>query len=272
MSPLPFVLPTGQITPSWWKALRLQLAPGDDEKEQRVRMAVERRFEKEMRRALDDMLVTLFPDNYGEEFVNPQLEANRIHEAFLRDQKMRDVVSRALQDSADLGVSVAIDQLEGVGFAFDWTLASVEARRWALAHTDILLQQLGTTTGNVVGQAVGRWVDNGEPLQSLINDLHPTFGEKRSALVASTEVTRAYAQGAKDAYRASGVVARLVWQTANDERRCIFCGDLQGRTVGIDENFDTALSGDLRNRIKPFAAPPAHPGCRCWLLPELSEA
>jgi hypothetical protein len=223
--------PSGQITPEWFKALRLQLDRDDDEKEQKVRMAVERRFEREMRTALNDMLNTLFPEGYGE-FVNPQIEANRIHEAFLRDQKMRDTVSRAIQDSADLGVSVVIDQLNNIGMAFDWTLVSVDAREWALAHTDTLLNQLGTTSGKVVGQAVGRWAGNGEPLQSLINDLSPAFGPKRAALVASTEVTRAYSEGAIRGYQGSGLIER-------------------------------------RPQLVPPVD--SHPGCRCWLTLGLNK-
>jgi SPP1 gp7 family putative phage head morphogenesis protein len=253
-----FSLPaSGQITPEWFKALRLQLDRDDDEKEQKVRMAVERRFEREMRAALDDMLDTLFPEGYGE-FVNPQIEANRIHEAFLRDQKMRDTVSRAIQDSADLGVSVAVQQLESVGYGFDYTLANVNAREWALAHTDTLLNQLGTTSGKVVGQAVGRWAGNGEPLQKLINDLAPAFGQARAERIAATEVTRAYAEGSTRTYQESGVVQKVEWATARDERVCIVCGPLEGKTVPVGSKFDGLY-------------PPAHVGCRCWVLPVVKE-
>ena len=240
--------------------MRLQLDPDDDEAERSARMSVERRMELEMRRALDDMLNTLFPEGYGD-FVNPQIEANRIHDAFLRDQALRDTISRAIQDSSDLGVSVAVKQFENIGYGFDYTLANVAARDWALRHTDTLLRQLGTTSGSIVGQAVGRWVDNGEPLPSLIRDLEPAFGKKRAKLIAATEVTRAYAQGTVETYKASGVVKKLVWLTANDERRCIFCGGLHEKVVGIETSFDEALPAALREKTKPFALPPAHPGC-----------
>jgi SPP1 gp7 family putative phage head morphogenesis protein len=249
--------PTGSITPEWYKALRLQLDRDDDEKEQKVRMGLERRFEREMRGALDDMLNTLFPEGYSE-FANPQIEANRIHEAFLRDQKLRDTVSRALQDGVDLGVSVAVQQLENVGFGFDYTLANAAAREWALRHTDTLLNQLGTTSGRVVGQAVGRWVDNGEPLQSLINDLAPAFGQARAERIAATEVTRAYAEGSTQAYKESSVVKKVEWRTARDERVCPICAPLEGRTVNLGGRF-----GDIY--------PPAHIRCRCWVVPIVDE-
>lgn len=182
-------------------------------------MGIERRTERELRRTLDDMLNTLFPQGYGE-FVNPQIEQARIHQAFLADQHLRDTISRAIQDSADLGVSVAVRQFENVGFGFDYTLANETARAWALRYTDEVLAQLGTTTARIVGQSVGRWIGNGEPLQALVNDLRPAFGKQRARLIASTEVTRAYAQGTKEAYTASGVVKKLVWQASMDERVC----------------------------------------------------
>jgi SPP1 gp7 family putative phage head morphogenesis protein len=262
--------PTGSITPDWLKAMRLQLERDDDEDEQKIRMGVERRFEREMRAALDDMLNTLFPETYGD-FVDPQLEANRIHQAFLRDQNLQDTISRAIQDSADLGVSVAVQQLEGVGFGFDWTLANLNARNWANRHTTALLEQLGVVSGRVAGQTIGRWINNGESFPKLIKDLEPVFGRRRSELIAATEVTRAYAQGTVEGYRESGLVRKLIWQAVFDERVCPFCGGLHNRVVGIDQSFDSKLPADLQGKIKPFALPPAHPGCRCFVIAEIEE-
>ena len=48
--------------------------------------------------------------------------------SFLRDQRLRDAVSRAVQDAADLGVSVAIDTLGNVGFGMDYTLVNTAAQ------------------------------------------------------------------------------------------------------------------------------------------------
>ena len=262
LPPFGILIPTGRITPNWLKALTLRLDREDDEAEQKVRMGLERRFEREMRQALDDMRVTLFPENYGEMFVNPQMEANRIHDAFLRDQKLRDTVSRAIQDGADLGVSISVAQLEGMGgFGFDYTLANVGAREFARRYTDDLLEQLGTTSGRIVGQALTRWIDNGEGLPALIGDLEPVFGQRRAATIAATEVTRAYATGNQIAYKGSGVVTELVWQTVNAEKVCVYCGSLHEKVVGIDASFSDALPDDLKGKISPFALPPAHPNC-----------
>lgn len=255
---LPFASNSGPTT----KALTLRLDPDDDEAERKERMAVERRTELEVRRELARVAGELFPP--GSEPSNAYAEAVRAGQ-MVTGEKMRDVLSRALQDSADLGVSVAVRQFDNVGYGFDYMLANESARAWALRYTDDVLAQLGTTTQRIVGQAVGRWVGNGEPLSSLVKDLRPAFGKQRATVIAATEVTRAYAEGSKEAYIASGVVKKLVWQTANDERRCVYCGGLQGKVVGIEESFDTALPANLKEKARPFALPPAHPGCRCWV-------
>lgn len=264
-----FTLPSGGITRDAYKALVLQLDPGDDEAEQKLRMAVEGRTYREMRRALRDMMDTLYPENWDTD--DPNGEAERIHQAFLRDQKLRDTVSRAIQDSADLGVNMSIDTMENIGIAFDYTLAHEVARAWALTYTDDLLNQLGTTSGRLVGQAVARWFENGEPLQKLINDLDPVFGRKRAQLIATTEVTRAAAEGTRAGYKQSGVITELVWQTARDERTCPYCGALNGKVVGIDTSFSDALPEDLRAKVGRFQLPPAHPRCRCWVTPSIRE-
>jgi len=273
-----FSLPSGKITPDWWaaqKALILQLDPGDDEAEQRIRDAIERRAELDLRRAFREMQETLYPTGYLPE--DPAEEIARIQRQFREDQDLIDAVRRAVQDSADLGVSVAVDQLTGIGYGFDYTLANIAARDWAARYTDQLLQQLGTTTSNIVGQAVGRWVDNGEPLESLIRDLEPAFGRQRSELIASTEVTRAYAQGTVTGYRSSGIIKLLEWRTANDELVCPICGPLNGVVVGIERSdfFDRlpdaqrdALSRRVNGR---FTYPPAHPRCRCWVVGRVEE-
>ena len=121
---------------------------------------------------------------------------------------MRDAVSRAVQDAADLGVSVAIDTLGNVGFGMDYTLVNTAAREWAERYTDDILAQMANTTQRGVGQAIGRWVNNGEPLESLIDDLTPMFGRQRAESIAATEVTRAFAEGNRITYQESGVVLR----------------------------------------------------------------
>ena len=269
--------PSGSITPDWWraaKALILQLDPDDDEAERLARMEIERRAARDIRRAMAETQQELFPDGY--EPTDAAVEANRTRAAF-QSGGSRDALARALTDSTDLGVSVAVDQLANVGFGFDWTLANLNARDWALTYTDDVLAQLGTTSARVVGQAVGRWVTNGEPLPALIRDLAPAFGRQRAEMIAATEVTRAYAEGTVRAYRTSGVIKRLIWRTAMDEKVCPYCGALNGTTIAIEGGaFFDQLPPELRAQLNRranarFTYPPAHPRCRCWVTGTVEE-
>jgi len=253
----------GNLTRDKWqhvKAMVLQLDPNEPEAEQVVRMALERRSTRNINEALQELLNTLYPQGWGE-FADPNIEAQRIHELFMRDQRLRDAVSRAVQDAADLGVSVAVDTLGNVGFGFDYTLANTSARDWALRYTDEILSNLANTSSRGVGQAVGRWIQNGEPLEMLIQDLSPLFGRQRAERIAATEVTRAFAEGNRQAYQDSGVVQEWEWRTAEDEKIvCPICGGLNGKRRRLNEPFDLNISG-----------PPAHPNCRCWAVPVIAE-
>lgn len=269
-----FSLPTGGITPDYLKALRLQLNRDDDEAEQKIREEIEKRAERDLRRAFQEMQETLYPTGYLPE--DPSEEIARLQQQFREQQSLRDSIARAIQDSADLGVSVAVDQMANTGYGFDYTLANLSARDWAMRHTDDLLRQLGTTTERIVGQSVGRWITNGEPLESLIRDFEPAFGRRRSELISATEVTRAYAEGTVAGYQASGVIKLLEWRAANDERVCPICGPLDGKIVGIEGSFFEKLPDEQRNALSRrvgarFVRPPAHPGCRCWVVGAIEE-
>jgi SPP1 gp7 family putative phage head morphogenesis protein len=91
------------------------------------------------------------------------------------------------------------------------------------------------------------------------------FSGDRASLIARTETSIAQNKGTLSGYKASGVVEKKVWLTADDdlvdEEDCAPNGE-QG-AIGLDEDFQ---SGD--------DAPPAHPNCRCVLAPvvETQEA
>lgn len=226
----------------------MQLDPDDDEAEQRIRDALDRRSERELRAALGAWLDDVLPENATPAQVQAAVAQLSV------PQRVRDVLQRALVDAADLGVSVAVDQLGSIGF--DYTLAMAEARQWASVYTYELVQGINATTRRGMQEAIARWVDNGEPLEALRRDLEPMFGRRRARLIAATETTRAYQQGAEQGYRASGVVTGMEWRTARDELVCPVCGPRHGQRMALG-------SAD---------APPAHPNCRCWTAPVVREA
>jgi len=75
-------------------------------------------------------------------------------------------------------------------------------------------------------------------------------------------------------YRYSGVV-RKQWWTAMDERVCPYCDALHGVTVDVEQNFlslgdeflPTGAERPLVIDYEDVGYPPAHPDCRCTVLP-----
>lgn len=223
----------------------------EDDAEYAARMKLEKRVGRDIAAALEDWLSSVIPG----------LDANNVHQlaASLRDgsARVRDVLQQALMASADLGADVALDQMGILGVGFDYTAPHVEASRWVRQYTDDLMAALNTTNDRLVGEAVARWIENSLPMESLIDDLRPWFGTKRAETIARTEVTRAYAEGSKAAYRESGVVEKLRWHTRQDEMVCSVCGPLHEETVALED-------GEF---LPGVMVPPAHPNCRCYIAP-----
>ncbi|GIV82774.1 MAG: hypothetical protein KatS3mg051_2128 [Anaerolineae bacterium] len=255
----------------------LQLDPDDDEAEREEREAIEGRMTRNIERGLREQWRRIQASGLGNldrESVARWMEED-LERALARqptEAELYDALQRALAESADLGVSVAVQQLGNAGgLAFDWTLVHVAARDWAAEYTGRLIDGINATTRERVRQAVTTWVENGEPLPRLIDDLTPIFGRQRAELIATTEVTRAYAEGNRLAYREAGVT-QWQWTTARDERVCPVCGPLHGRVVSIGTDFRGGLPDEVLSMVpQSFTAPPAHPRCRCFLRPWLPE-
>jgi SPP1 gp7 family putative phage head morphogenesis protein len=162
------------------------------------------------------------------------------------------LVRRAALDGAQEGLGA----LGGIGV--DWGLVNQAVAGWARAYTFELVRQINGTTRAYLQREVPAWVQSGEPLEALIAALEPMFGKVRAEMIAATEVTRAFAEGNVEVWKASGVVGKKEWFTAEDELVCPICGPLAGTMVGLEEGF-----AEVGN-------PPAHVNCRCWLGPVVS--
>ena len=250
MGIVPFGMTGGTYTPDAVKAMILQLDPDDPEAEQKIRMGLEGKSAKTLRQAFLQMYETLMPGAMT--FADEAAQLAEMERLIRTDSKVRDAIERMLVDSADLGVSVAVSQLEGVGYGMDWTMPNTQAREWAKQYAGTLVQGIDQTNMNTLREATSRWINNGEPLQSLVDDLAPLFGRSRAELIAATEITKAYDRANELTWEASDVVGETEWITVADERVCPVCGALNGEIAPLGESF---RGGYL---------PPAHPRCRCF--------
>lgn len=150
----------------------------------------------------------------------------------------------------------ALGLADMVGLSLDLTLTNKEAAAAAREYAYELVKGITETSREVLRDAVSAFVETpGMTIGDVIDAL--PFGEQRAALIATTEITRAYATGqaaAGAALKEQFPDVRVVkeWFTDNDDLVCAICGPLNGVEIEESELFGGEFDG-----------PPAHPGCRC---------
>ena len=88
------------------------------------------------------------------------------------------------------------------------------------------------------------------------------FSDERAMMIARTETQMAANAGALAGYKASGVVQGKLWSTAEDDLVSEDCQEnADAGELALEAEFP---SGD--------DAPPAHPNCRCSIVPVVIEA
>lgn len=181
------------------------------------------------------------------------VQAGMIDSIFLSETAaiLRDVLP-IYDDILSNAAVLAFDQIpigvdwEQVNFAV-LELAQSEATRFAKESTE--------TSKAQTAKIIADWIASGGAMDDLIERVGRVWSGPRADIAAVTEVTRLFAQGNQAAWKASGVVQALQWKTSNDERVCPVCGPLA----------DSELAMDSSN------LPPAHPRCRCWIVPVVKK-
>ena len=121
----------------------------------------------------------------------------------------------------------------------------------------------------------------GETMNELTNRLnhelpvrfakHRYFAER----IARTETMHAYNtyhyEGIRDAHREDRGV-QMRWDASYDRRRCAYCASLDGKIVDVGDSFEaewtsTLSTGGNASFKRTSERPPAHPNCRCVLVP-----
>jgi SPP1 gp7 family putative phage head morphogenesis protein len=130
--------------------------------------------------------------------------------------------------------------------------------KMAKSYNETTLQQLKDVLGEKLTQDGGT---NLKELTDAVDGVYSFADERRAGLIAKTESYRAANWANRQAWSQSGVVKSLMWYTAEDERVCAYCNELDGTVVGIEDKFSTDDYSDGEN-------PPLHPDCRCYIRPE----
>lgn len=159
-----------------------------------------------------------------------------------------------LKEVGDLPVDTLLEgaqQAERLGLAIDFDLVNQDVLDFAGSFTNEWWERTAITTRDAMRIAIRDNISTGAPLSSLENNLTPLFGRARAQTIASTEVTRMFAEGNRLSYRSAGV-RKVEFQTVRDARVDPICDALQGKKLNINDQSNF---------------PPLHPRCRCWIAP-----
>lgn len=125
-----------------------------------------------------------------------------------------------------------------------------------------LIRNITETTRNQVvdlldSSIIENWTED-QLTEALTGLPGSPFGETRARLIAITETTTMYIDGAgiaAEELRNQGYVVNVIWQTVRDDLVCPICEPRQGTAQGT-------LWDELRA---------AHPGCRCFVVLEATK-
>lgn len=179
----------------------------------------------------------------------------------LPEGDLRLALETLLRESAGRGAFITAQKLTQIGLGVNWHLANIEAAAWAQQYSYELVSYITSNSRQFIAEALADWVRSGAPLSDLIDHLGTRFDATRAELIASTEATRAYAEGSFTLYEQAGFNARppegdrppdhprcrcfvslgemapgewhYIWYTVTDERVCPRCAPKHLQSIGF---------------------------------------
>ena len=174
---------------------------------------------------------------------------------FFTDDEFESALEKVLTTAAQGGVLQFTDM---VALEIDQSAVNKEAAAAIKTYTFDLVKNLDDSSRKSLRLAISDFITSPGMTMADVIDRLP-FTESRASLIATTEITRAYATGQSIAGEAVAIAwpdvpVTKMWHTNNDSLVCPICDPLDGTEAPQDGSFDDE-----------YDAPPAHPGCRCWV-------
>lgn len=180
--------------------------------------------------------------------------------AWLRDQAINLAgafgvpVRSAVEQGYSAGQAAAVEQLDD-----DARTPAAERLEQLLDAAAVTISSVAETRFVELAQVLADGVEQGLSAGQLKRELRSVLDAPQWAeTVAVTETARAYSAATQATYQANGIGKKL-WMLAPDQRICDTCAD--NAAQGAVDTTSAFASGDVH--------PPAHPNCRCALLPVL---
>lgn len=235
--------------------------PGRTEKERledKIFALFMRQFRKQ-RKFIKELLGRTDPGRKAIFDRDPSFYLGFLDDGFWIDPLMIAQLGKLLTNAAKNGIELfgASNVLQ-----MDYTLTNTRAAEWASKYSFELIKDINKTTEKALRKIFKSFIDTpGMTIGDAVSLL--PYDESRALMIATTEITRAYAEasqmaGEDLAKEFPGVRVIKQWWTNNDDRVCPICGPLHGDVVDVDKLF---IGGDGVEYEKP----PAHVFCRCWM-------
>ncbi len=160
--------------------------------------------------------------------------------------------------SAREGGSSALDKLRIS--RSDFNAVKDSSQKIILDRATYLVNQLDETTATVIAGMVKSGLAKGfsdKEISLIIEENYPSMVKSRAEVIAETELANMMGAFTVETFENNGV-GRYHWVTAGDEKTCPICrGNEEQGPISVGELFKSGT-----------AYPPAHIGCRCYLMPD----
>jgi len=211
----------------------------------------------------------------------------KMKKAWLRKDKVDDILYPVgvFEKKLETGASqIFIEVMEKEGkrtievYDFDmiFDVQNPEVTKWLKSYTPMFSEKLEEVSVKKLKATLIEGIEDGEGVPGLANrvyELYKDWGFSRAEAIAQNQIIRASSKGALNVYRQSGVVTKKIWITHFDERVCPFCESMDGKVIGLEENYfdlgdESTVKVDdkeqvLKMNYENIEAPPLHNRCRC---------
>ena len=164
----------------------------------------------------------------------------------------------------------------------DFNPLAPQVSRSLRTHQRGAIKSILSTQRKKLREALAEGIAEGEGIPKLRKRLMEKYGDDitryEATVIARTETIWAWNEGAVQGYIQSGVVTKKEWLTANDERTCQWCSEMDGTVVGVEgdffdkgETFRGSDGGLLHFDYENIGHPPLHCQCRCTIIPVVED-
>lgn len=192
-----------------------------------------------------------------------------------RNQFVRTGYERGLthaeREARKIGVNVPDEQIQGV------VARPIHREELQTAYTrdyselEGITQAVSQQANRTLAEGLARG-ENPRAIARRLTDRIDAIGKTRATTLARTSVIDTFNAAALNRYEqldgVEGISVTAEWQTAGDNRVCPICEALEGRMWTIEEARSATVSVAGHDDIP--VRPPAHPNCRCAIIPSTS--